>query len=352
MREAPERGHAGRVAQRDVVLRRGGLVLCRPYALDSRPAARRRAGPADRCALRAAGREGGAHRPVGTLGASGEQGPRAVRGDARPRRAGRDPADSRPHPAGRGRAGRVPLPSLLRARRDRADRRAARGTRVPGRAPRRGADHRDRGLRAAGRGSHRVRGVRTDQERLPRPAGRPLPYAARDDRQRPAGRRLRREPRRCGSLVHGRLRGGAAGDAVHVQARRAADHPVELAEDLRPQSRDGRRALVADQPLGEHGPDAAAFERGQGQHPAGAGGPLARLRAASATGTRTCSPSTSPSRATSTARSTSSTADAPRRGPPRRGPRRPARPAGASWRPPRRSSPPPARRRCRPARPR
>ena len=37
------------------------------------------------------------------------------------------------------------------------------------------------------------------------PAG-PVPDAARDDRQRPAGRGLRREPRRRRAVVHGRLR--------------------------------------------------------------------------------------------------------------------------------------------------
>ena len=62
--EAPERGHAARVAQLDVVVRRGGLVLRRPHAVDRRPAARRRARAADRRALRAAGRQCGADGPV------------------------------------------------------------------------------------------------------------------------------------------------------------------------------------------------------------------------------------------------------------------------------------------------
>ena len=194
--QAPERGHAARVAQLDVVVRRGGLVLRRPHAVDRRPAARRRARAADRRALRAAGRRRGAHGPVGAVRAGGQQGSRAVPADARPGGLRGDPAHPRPRPARRGQAGRVPLPPLLRARRHRAHGRPARRPGVPRRASGRGADHRDRGLRAAERDRRRLRGVRARREGLPRPARGPVPDAARDDRQRPAGRGLRREPRR------------------------------------------------------------------------------------------------------------------------------------------------------------
>ena len=57
------------------------------------------------------------------------------------------------------------------------------------------------------------------------------------------------------------------------------DESVELAGDLRPQPRDGRRPAVPDQPLDQHGPDAAALRCGEGQCPPGAGGPWARVRA-------------------------------------------------------------------------
>ena len=111
------------------------------------------------------------------------------------------------------------------------------------------------------------------------PAG-PVPDAARDDRQRPAGRGLRREPRR-------RPRRGTRPATTarcrrrrsRSSARRCSRRRRELAGDLRPQPRDGRRPAVPDQPLGQHRPDAAALRCGEGQRPPGAGGPRARVRA-------------------------------------------------------------------------
>ena len=99
VRQATERGHAARLAQLDVLIRRGGLVLGRAHAVDPRPAAGRRARPADRRALRAPGRECGAHRPVGARRAGRQQGPRALPPDARARGLRRDPAHPRPRPA-------------------------------------------------------------------------------------------------------------------------------------------------------------------------------------------------------------------------------------------------------------
>ena len=91
--------------------------------------------------------------------------------------------------------------------------------------------------------------------RLPRADRRRLADAARDDRQRPARRLPRREPRRRGALVPARLQATHGGDAVHVHARSAQlTDPAKLAASCRAEPRPGARAAVPAQPLDQTDP--------------------------------------------------------------------------------------------------
>ncbi len=164
----------------------------------------------------------------------------------------------------------------------RADRQRLQGDpRFPRRQPQRGDRDRDRGLRSAG--GHRRGGSvnRPDRLRLQGRARTAVADPPGDDRLGRAGADAVRERgrRHGGALLPRRLPAGASGDAVLVQAPRAAHRPGQPAGDLRSQPRAAVGEPLPDQPLDRQLARAAALERGDRQRPAGAHGPDRAVRA-------------------------------------------------------------------------
>ena len=157
-------------------------------------------------------------------------------------------------------------------------RRARRDPRLPRHPSRRGARDRQPGSGHAGglrRGDGRGRPGRL---RLHAARGVVVADAAGDDR---ADRRLscsRRNEAGGGAVVPARLRAPHAGDAVHVRRVAELTAPDRLRE-LRAEPGARRRAALPPQPLGQHGPGAAAGQRHRGQRVRRAAPPRPRLRA-------------------------------------------------------------------------
>ena len=275
-----------------------GWLFAAQDAGHRRAAARGRARAADRHPLRVRDPARRRHRPLARLQEPREghlRGGRAVRRH-RGAAARADRLHRRRHPRD------LPLPRLLRGRRDPRAAGARGRAPVPARPPRGGPDPLDRGRHGRRRHGEADPRQRPDPRGLPRPRQAAVADAARDDRPRRAGARADRERARRRAVDAQAVR-GRPGDAVPVQHRDGAGG----ADDVRAQPRRHRGLAAARQPLGRHLAGAAQVDRAGGQRARVPRRPPEALPGGAAAAARPSSPSTSTARATSSARSRGST---------------------------------------------